>query len=239
MITSSFGPQIEDVAFIKKIGSVGIAAPASCGMQAVIEADRDDLRHRADAGTKTRRAATRAAGSPDRGAAAGRARPARAPRRRCRGPHPRGRGSCRRGRAGPAFPGLRVHSEAASSGNLLSSVKGRSRLPRRANHLSNGTPTPLPVSLRAGKFLLTAALIPKNRCLSAIYDFVKGTIRDACIALTQKRWQGIWQGNARRGFRSLSMHANYSLRSWPKDGHPRRARRAQAELFSASRGRPR
>ena len=29
MITSSFGPQIDDVAFMKKIGSFGIGAPAS------------------------------------------------------------------------------------------------------------------------------------------------------------------------------------------------------------------
>jgi hypothetical protein len=30
MMTSSFGPQIEDVAFMKNIGSEGMAAPASC-----------------------------------------------------------------------------------------------------------------------------------------------------------------------------------------------------------------
>ena len=85
-------------------------------VQPVVEPDRDDFRHRADARPEPRRAGNQRQAWRDRAGAGGRARRARGPRRRCRAPSRTDRGSGRCGREGRAFPGLAGRSAEASSG---------------------------------------------------------------------------------------------------------------------------
>jgi hypothetical protein len=103
IMTSSFGPTIELVAFMNRIGSGGGFIAGLGGMVGIIEADRDDFGITADAGPEPGPPVDeRQAGRIERASLARPAGDSVSPAMiRDRGP--RDRGSCRRHRAMPGF----------------------------------------------------------------------------------------------------------------------------------------